>query len=179
VPRAKIFPERYCFSQPLSPHLAARIDSQSIKIDDFVLPDLAQVKHLVVEGAGGLLVPLNEHDKVIDLIQSFALPVVLVARTALGTINHTLLSLEALRQRKIEILGVVMTGEPNLENRLAIERFGAVDVLAEIPVLPDFKTETLARCFVECFVKGERRNADSCTENLASVYTDANSRAGA
>jgi len=179
LPREMIFPERYCFSQPLSPHLAARIDSQSIELSDFSLPDLAEVKHLVVEGAGGLLVPLNERDKVIDLIKSLALPVVLVARSALGTINHTLLSLEALRKRDIDVFGVIMTGLPNRENRLAIERFGDVAVLAEIPILPDFKAETLARCFADCFDKGVRRHADSSTKDLASVYADANSRPGA
>src|SRR5262249_9661380 len=91
---------------------------------------------LVVEGAGGLLVPLNDRgDLQIDFLKSLRIPFLLVARTALGTINHTLLSLEAMRARDVEIAGVVLNGEPREGVRDAIERFGKTTVLAEVPDL--------------------------------------------
>ena len=75
----------------------------------------------IVEGAGGVLVPLNDRETMVDLMAALALPVVVVARTALGTINHTLLTLEALRRRRCSVAGVVMVGAPDAENRAAIE----------------------------------------------------------
>jgi len=87
----------------------------------------------IVEGAGGVLVPLNETDLMADLMRALALPVVVVARTTLGTINHTLLTLEALRSRSLRVAGVVMAGHPNRDNRAAIEHYGGVPVLGEMP----------------------------------------------
>lgn len=178
VRHSYIIPERHVFSQPLSPHLAARLDGQSISLNDFLMPDCSEMKHLIVEGAGGLLVPLNENDKVIDLIFHLKLPVLLVARSGLGTINHTLLSLSALRARGIEILGVVMNGEANAENRKAIEQFGNVNVLAEIPPLPNFERDTLKNCFSTHVDRGTASNAPATQYDLASVHTDAYSRPG-
>ncbi|MBX9720341.1 MAG: AAA family ATPase, partial [Candidatus Obscuribacterales bacterium] len=105
------------------------------------------------------------------------IPVLLVARSALGTINHTLLSLEALRTRKIEILGIVMTGQKNSENRKAIEQFGEVRVLAELPQLPNFNQQTLVECFLKEFQGGIIQNANDEKRDLASVHTDAHGRA--
>nr|HRQ81156.1 AAA family ATPase [Azospirillaceae bacterium] len=90
---------------------------------------------LVAEGAGGLLVPLSDGAYMVDVAEKLELPVVLTARSGLGTINHTLLSLEALRRRRVPVAGVVMNGPLNPGNREAIERFGRVRVLAEIPQL--------------------------------------------
>lgn len=151
VDPARVLKERYVLRQPLSPHLAARLDGVSISLEDFQMPDTRSMKHLIIEGAGGLLVPINDRHKVIDLIQHFDLPVVLVARSKLGTINHTLLSLEVLRNRGIEIAGVIMCGEPNAENKNAIERYGDVKVLAEVPPLPDLSKRTLLSCFENSF----------------------------
>jgi malonyl-CoA O-methyltransferase len=96
----------------------------------------------VVEGAGGVLVPLNETELMIDLIKRLGLPAVVVARSTLGTINHTLLTLHALHARSIPVMGVVMNGPPAPSNRAAIEQFGPARVLAEIPhveaVTPDW-----------------------------------------
>jgi dethiobiotin synthetase len=91
---------------------------------------------LVVEGAGGLMVPLNRDAFMIDFIAALEMPVVLVVRGSLGTLNHTLLSLEALRQRHIPILGLIVNGayEPR-ENRQALKLYGQVPILAEIPWL--------------------------------------------
>jgi dethiobiotin synthetase len=98
---------------------------------------------LVVEGAGGLLVPLNDTDYVIDLAGQLELPILLVARSTLGTINHTLLSIEALRRRDLPLAGVVVNGPETPHNRTAIERYGEVSVIAEIPWLPDVTRATL------------------------------------
>jgi dethiobiotin synthase len=129
-------------TQPLSPHASAALDGVEIKLDDFALPE--SKNPIIVEGAGGLLVPLNEQDFIIDLIQKLALPVVLVARSGLGTINHTLLSLQLLRQRGVAIAGVVLNGELNPGNRDAIIKYGKVDIIAEIPKLDPLNTQTLS-----------------------------------
>jgi malonyl-CoA O-methyltransferase len=89
----------------------------------------------IVEGAGGLLVPINESQTMADWIAYLALPVLVVSRSGLGTINHTLLTLEALRARSLRVAGVMMIGEPNADNRAAIERYGHVPVVAEMPFL--------------------------------------------
>ena len=98
---------------------------------------------LVVEGAGGLLVPLTEEAYVIDLAAELHLPVILVARSTLGTINHTLLSIEALRRRGLPLAGVVINGPETPHNRTAIERYGEVNVIAEIPWLPELTRASL------------------------------------
>jgi dethiobiotin synthetase len=87
----------------------------------------------IVEGAGGVLVPINDSESMADLMRRLQLPVVVSARSTLGTINHTLLTIEALRRRDLQIAGVVMVGEPNAENRAAIERYGDVAVIGEMP----------------------------------------------
>ncbi len=126
---------------PLSPHEAARREGVRIDLHQFQLP--MSVRPLIVEGAGGVLVPLNEKDLMIDLIDQFQLPVIVVARTGLGTINHTLLSLFALRARGIPIAGVIMNGVENIENRRAIETYGQVRVLAQLPQFATLDRETL------------------------------------
>ena len=90
----------------------------------------------IVEGAGGLLVPVNETQTMARSgSRDLALPVLVVARSGLGTINHTLLTLEALRARSLHVAGVMMIGEPNPDNRAAIERYGHVRIVAEMPFL--------------------------------------------
>jgi dethiobiotin synthase len=123
--------------RPLSPHLAARLSGVTIAIDDLVRTQAARTdRHRwVVEGAGGVLVPINEGELIADLMAALALPVIVVARSALGTINHTLLTLEALRARSLAIAGVVMVGDGNIDNRRAIEHYGRVQVLGELPLL--------------------------------------------
>ena len=142
VPSAKILPSRWTLSQPLSPHLAARHDGIQLDLADFVLPEVQGP--LVVEGAGGVLVPINDRHLMIDLMAQLGLPVLVVARSTLGTINHTILTLRALRQRGLTILGVVMNGPPDPDNAQAIGQYGQVDVLAQIPHLPVVTSETLA-----------------------------------
>lgn len=126
--------ERYRLTRPLSPHASAEIDGVSISMDDFEIPEY-DTDHLIVEGAGGLLVPINDHHMIIDLIQHFDLPVLLVARSELGTLNHTFLSLEALRNRNITITGVIMNGPRNESNYKAIRKYGKIPILAEIQTI--------------------------------------------
>lgn len=137
----RIFQSSYSFREPASPHLAARLEGAQIELDHLSSPS---VRPLVIEGAGGLLVPLNDHHLMIDLIQKLGFPTILVARSTLGTINHTLLSLEALRSRSIPVAGVVLNGPLNPENRAAIEAHGKIPVLCEVPTLDALNAATLA-----------------------------------
>lgn len=133
VPEDRILPEAYILKDAIAPHEAARREGISIDMARLTAPQTDRL--LIVEGAGGLLVPLNEQDYVIDLIEELHLPVILVARSTLGTINHTLLSLEALRRRGLIVAGVVINGPETPHNRAAIERYGRAPVIAEIPKL--------------------------------------------
>lgn len=130
---------------PLSPHLAARAAARTISVAQLVqLPRSAEDgQYWVVEGAGGALVPINDDHRMTDLMTALGLAVVVVARSGLGTINHTLLTLEALRARSIEIAGVIMVGRENPDNRSAIEQFGAASVLGQIPLFARLDAETL------------------------------------
>lgn len=143
-------PERFRLTQPLSPHAAAAIDGLSIHLSDFVRPASAK-PYLIVEGAGGLMVPLNAHDLMIDLIQHLNLPVCLVARSTLGTINHTLLSLAQLRRAEIPIVGVVLNGPKNESNRQAIAHYGQVPILGELERLDVVNPATLRAAFDQMF----------------------------
>jgi len=133
--------------RPLSPHLAARLSGVTIDIRTLLDGLAAQPpsSRWIVEGAGGALVPINDSELMTDLMVRLALPLVVVARTRLGTINHTLLTLEALEARSLAVAGVVMVGGPNLENRRAIETYGRVHVLGELPRLDPLTPRALAR----------------------------------
>ena len=137
---AKIYPEIFCYKEPVSPHLAASLEKDEINLEKITLPD---EKNLIIEGAGGLLVPLNKEHMMIDLIQKLNVPLILVVKSQLGTINHTLLSLEALKGRGLEILGIIMNGPLHPENKKAIEFYGHTDVLAEFPPMAQVNAEAL------------------------------------
>jgi dethiobiotin synthetase len=141
LPDDRILPEAYVLPEAMAPHEAAR--RAGIIIDIAKLEPPATDRLLVVEGAGGLLVPLTEKAYVIDLAAQLQLPVLLVGRSTLGTINHTLLSIEALRCRGLPLAGVVINGPETPHNRAAIERCGEVNVIAEIPWLPEITRATL------------------------------------
>lgn len=149
VPPSRIIPERYRLVTPASPHLAARIDGVEISMEDFVRPAIDGP--LVIEGAGGLLVPLNETDAYADLMARWQAPVVLCARTALGTINHTLLSLEALKARGVPVLGVAFIGDEVAESQRIIRVMGKARVLGRLPFLPSVTPEALSAAFAENF----------------------------
>ncbi|MFD2232993.1 dethiobiotin synthase [Phaeospirillum tilakii] len=133
APGIEIIPPAVELQAPLSPHEAARRERRRIDLSTLVLPER---ERLVVEGAGGAMVPINDTALMVDLMVRFGLPAVVVARSGLGTINHTLMTLEVLRRRRVPLLGVVLNGQRNPANREAIEHFGGVPVLAEIQPLP-------------------------------------------
>ena len=138
----KTFQELYRLTQPLSPHLAAHIDNKKIDLNKI---NIIQENNLIVEGAGGVLVPLNEQHTILDLIKRLNIPVIVIARSSLGTINHTCLTLEALRSKGVNVLGVITNGEENIENRLAIEYYGKVNVLQHIPFFCNVSKAELLR----------------------------------
>ena len=144
LPDHRFIHEAYRLTEPLSPHAAARLDGITVSIERLVVPDLAP---LVIEGAGGIMVPLNHHQFMLDLIKHLQLPVIVVARSGLGTINHTVLTVEKLRSNDLEVLGVVMNGTPDRSNREAIERYGRVKVLAEIPLIDSISHAKLQAIF--------------------------------
>lgn len=134
--------------RPLSPHLSARLAGRSIDLASVVHEAAAEAdadaRGWIIEGAGGLLVPVNESEMMVDLIDRLRLPVLVVARSGLGTINHTLLTLEALRAHACAVAGVLLVGDQNSENRLAIEQFGRVRVAGELPWLNPLTPDALA-----------------------------------
>ncbi|MGD9470587.1 MAG: dethiobiotin synthase [Novosphingobium sp.] len=140
----RILPEAYRLTTPCSPHRAAAIDGVELDFDRLALPE---PRPLVVEGAGGVLVPLTDSVLMADLFADWALPAIIVARTTLGTINHTLLSIEALRARGIAIWGVAFVGEGNADSEQTICRIGKVRHLGRLPVLDPLEPATLARAF--------------------------------
>jgi malonyl-CoA O-methyltransferase len=99
----------------------------------------------IVEGAGGIMVPINEQSLMLDLMRKLALPIIVAARTTLGTINHTLLTLTVLKQYDFKVAGVVMVGEPNMANREAIETFSHIPVLAEMPIFSPLTSLALSQ----------------------------------
>jgi len=151
IKRERVLPEVYRFAPPVSPHLAARLAGKKIQLAQVRIPEIARRGNLVVEGAGGVLVPINGTQYMIGLMKHLRLPVLLVARTALGTINHTLLSLAALRDARIDVRGVIMSGDQNLENRKAVERYGKVSVVGWIPTLRVLDRKSLLNVFRKYF----------------------------
>jgi len=163
VPGAVTAAEAYLFADSVSPHLAARREGLPIEPArvaarlaelDAVLPG----RGWIVEGAGGVLVPLDEAGTTLaDLAALLRLPALLVARSSPGTVNHTLLSLEALARREVAVAGVVLCGAPAPEERDAIERYGAVEVLAEVPRLPAVDAAIVAAAAAELDPAGALR----------------------
>ena len=138
----KIHAESYLLQDPVSPHLAASKEDVEIDLEKIILP---KVDNLIIEGAGGVLVPLNDKALMIDLIKWLNIPVIVVARTSLGTINHTLLTLEALRMREIPILGVILKGDHDADNARAIAYYGKVKILASVPHFDDLTDDALKK----------------------------------
>src|SRR6185369_3422374 len=145
----QVLPEVYRLSEPLSPHRAAELDGVAIDPARLVLPEVAGA--LVVEGAGGVLVPLTRAVLYADVFARWGAPVVIVARTGLGTINHTLLSLEALRARGVPVLGVAFSGEANDDNEATICAMGRAKRLGRLPRLVEVSPQTLAEAFAANF----------------------------
>ena len=135
--------ERYKFKAPVSPHWAAEKESSFIEPNNLLLPDLDKL--IIIETAGGLMVPLNRNWLQIDQLKVWGAPIILVARTGLGTLNHTLLSLEALKNRNIKVLGIVLNGPPHNDNPKTLEQFGDTKILARLPIFKEVSAKVLSQ----------------------------------
>jgi dethiobiotin synthetase len=147
----QVMPESYVFDDPVSPHLAAQRAGTQIELEQIEMPAEKSGTPLIVEGAGGVMVPINSRQLMLDLMGHLALPAILAARTTLGTINHTLLSIKCLRSAGIQLVGVVLVGQETLENRKAIEHYGKVQVVGRIPVLETINRDTLRAAYARHF----------------------------
>ena len=136
-------PEQYLLKTPASPHAAAKIEGKTISLDDFALP--ATKHNLIIEGAGGCLVPLNDDDVMADLIVRLKCDTILVSNHYLGSINHTLLTIEALDRRGIKIRGIIFNGEPNEESERVILLRSKLECLLRINPEPVIDRETIKR----------------------------------
>ena len=138
---SQFYTEAFRFNHPMSPHAAAERDGINIRLSDFQTPKTDN--HLIIEGAGGLMVPLNNTDCLIDLIPQTGAEVVLVSRTYLGSINHTLLSIEALQKRNIPIKGIIFNGTENKDTESVILEMSGIHFLGRIAEEKSFDKEVI------------------------------------
>jgi dethiobiotin synthase len=155
LPDDRFLPERYVLSRPLSPHRAAELDGVSVEPEALAVP--AAARTLIVEGAGGLMVPITRRLLQIDLFADWGLPIVLCARTALGTINHTLLSIEALRSRGLQLHGLIFVGDDNPDNMRTIAEFSGARILGHMPRLQSIDRAALLHAFAHGFRREDFR----------------------
>lgn len=148
IAEERVLPEAYRLATPCSPHRAAAIDGVRIDPARLALPE---VRPLVVEGAGGALVPLADELLYADMFARWGLPTIVVARTALGTINHTLMTLEALRSRGVAVHGVAFVGEAVEDSEATICRIGQARLLGRLPLLDRLDAASLATAFADHF----------------------------
>jgi dethiobiotin synthetase len=139
--RTVFHPEGFLLQNPVSPHAAARMDSVSLSVAAIELP--VTDNHLIIEGAGGVLAPLNEREFVCDMPAIWKIPVVLVANLYLGSINHTLLTFNELQRRNIRIIGIIFNGNPNADSESIILHHTGLRVLLRIPQLPVVSKEVI------------------------------------
>jgi dethiobiotin synthetase len=152
LPAERVLPEVYRLRTPASPHLAAERDGIELDVERLArLPATPGGGALVIEGAGGLLVPLTRSCLQIDLFARWGLPVVLVASTRLGTINHSMLSIEALKQRRVPLLGIAFTGAENADSERTIAEMGRVHRLGRLPQLDPLDARSLHQAFADNF----------------------------
>ncbi len=145
----RVLPEEWRLHTPASPHYAAERDQVVINPGALTLPVIE--RPLIVEGAGGLMVPLTRRTLYVDVFARWGAPVVLCTRTSLGTINHTLLSIEALRRRAIPLIGVAFIGDANLDNERVIATMSGVRILGRLPRLEPLSAGTLSVAFAKAF----------------------------
>lgn len=141
LPNVQTLPEAYALTQPMSPHAAASFDGVQINLQKLTLP--VTESSLVVEGAGGLLVPINDKETIADMVLQLKLPVVLVVNLYLGCINHTLLTLNEIERRGIELKGIVFNGEGFEEARTYIQQYSSAPVILSIPTLASINSEII------------------------------------
>ncbi|MGB0882339.1 MAG: dethiobiotin synthase [Vicingaceae bacterium] len=138
-----VHPEGMKLNSPMSPHAAAAIDNVEIKLSELKLPETDN--NLIVEGAGGLMVPLNDKDLIIDLIKHLGLEVVLVSQNYLGSINHTILSIDALKSRNIPVAGIIFNGDTNEETEKYILNYSNLKCLGRIQQHQEINKEIVLR----------------------------------
>lgn len=158
IHHGKLHTEEYLFTEPVSPHLAAKLENKTINIEYLRLPKLNN--YLIVEGAGGLLVPLSQKYLIKDLILKLQLPVIIVSMNYLGSINHTLLTIEALKQYNIPIVGIIFNQDHNIESENYILDYTGIKLLGKIP-----KTDTMSKGFIV-------QQADKIRQNLLDVLNE-------
>ena len=148
--KAKILNELYFLKKPLSPFVAAKQEKKKIDVNKILqFVKNLKTKKLVIEGAGGLNVPINSNYLMSDLCQKLNTPLILVSRTKLGTINHTLMSLEVIKKKKIKLLGIIFFGKKELETLETIKFFGKkilkknVKILGRLPVAKELSKNTI------------------------------------
>lgn len=141
-PDTTFHPETYRLKTPMSPHAAAEIDDVHIDMNAFSLPETQN--HLIVEGAGGLIVPLNEKDTMLDLMENLNLPSILVSRHYLGSINHTLMSIALLKQRNIPIAGILFNGKEHPTTEAIITKMSGVSIIGRIGELSQINHESIS-----------------------------------
>lgn len=139
----EIHPSSYSFEMPASPHFAAEKEGIEIDMNKIQIP--VTKNHLVIEGAGGILVPINRKQLIVDLVQRLQTPAILVVQNYLGAINHTLLSIEALQKRNIPIEGIIYNGGTRMENIDYIENFTGIKTLGYVPELKIINKETILK----------------------------------
>ena len=147
VKKEKILKEAYIFNKPVSPHWAAEIDGKKIAMNLLDLPPIDG--SLVIETAGGIMVPITRNYLQIEQIKKWDLPVIIVCRSSLGTLNHTLLTIEALKKRNIKILGLIINGEKHLDNPKTLQEFSNLPIIAEFPRLSNIDKNNLDRLWQE------------------------------
>lgn len=140
-PGTIIHPETYRLSQPLSPHLSARLDGIKIRLEDITLPQTDN--HLIIEGAGGVMVPLNDKELILDLIKRLNVKVIVVSQNYLGSINHTLLTLELLKANQVDVEGLIFNGTENAESEQYISKYSNVKILGRIPKMSIVDSESI------------------------------------
>jgi len=128
----------------MSPHAAAQIDNVKIDHRKFIWPETSNL--LVVETAGGVLSPMSDNDTMADFVKHYEMPVILVSKNYLGSINHTLLCIEVLKNRGIPILGIVMNGEANAASETFIEEYGKMPIIARVPHFAELKKAAIKEC---------------------------------
>ena len=151
LPPSRLLAERYVLSRPLSPHRAAELDGIAIDSGNLNLPDAPGDNWLIIEGAGGVLVPITRDLLQAALFARWHVPAVVVARTTLGTINHTLLTIEALKRRAIDVVGVIFVGDSMLDAERTIIEMTGMKRLGRLPIIPILNAQSLREAFTAHF----------------------------
>ena len=141
--KSVVHPEKYRLSQPLSPHLSARLDG--IQIELSVLKAPLTNTNLIIEGAGGLMVPLNDKELILDLIKMLNPKVIVISQNYLGSINHTLLTLEILKANNVQVAGLIFNGTGNAESEDYIEKYSGVKIIGRVPSLSIIDKEAIKK----------------------------------